>query len=652
MPAPSSSSPDSSPRINQSGLNLRSAIKKWLKYATGLLMIIQLIDFIVVIHEFFEIKLVEWAEPLGIFISLFLTLWVFKRFLIREFGMSDFDSYVLIFMFLLFNLSFLLRFLVEEELLHGMSYVLNYIPILVLAVLPLYLLARGDSKKYVEIMVFTVIVVFPLSQLYTMVLKKFVAIAVTVYVLYIFVQMLKEKDNRIKEAFQKLIEFDEVAVRQIHGLGAKNKEFYYVYFLIWLFIISDVVLFLPPKFFGLWGHTHYHEILGIESHEIEITSAFMASSLSFIVITSYPLLSGLFKKSYVLAPLFVLFLAYPTIVMSPLTEEGVYGTVLDVKELVDVPLVDTLAPVLTFIAVIFILFIFKVPFVYELRIFLRSVVIGVSSAYILVFLMSLFTGSATIDILSPNIVLVVLLMGFFLFALIFLPYNTLLEVRKTRLKFSVEILFLLIFTMFFSYMPSIYSTLSLISYSAFFILGTLRFERILIIAYLISLMFETYLIILASAFLVYGIYTSVPFLRNTVEKESLKIFLLIPIFVALSLIVKEKIPFEYTYVGLASLAILSGSEEVIFKKFMYDKMRKRLREVSVPIAFSLVHILGMNSLNYYIGTWTLPIYLIYLFAYQYITIRLYEENKNLIPFITAHALINIFALSMTIWIGK
>ncbi|HID43850.1 MAG TPA: hypothetical protein EYP30_08805 [Archaeoglobaceae archaeon] len=235
--------------------SLKSTIKKWFGYFTALLMILQLIDFIVVIHEFFEIKIHGLGEPVGIIISLLLTLWIFRRFLIEEFELSDFDSFILLSLFLLFNLNFLLRVIIEEELLLKLSGILNLIPVFVLALIPVYMLFRGDIRKYVDVLVFSIIVVYPLSQLYTMVLKKFVAIAVSIYVIYIFCLMIKEKKFRLKEAFKKLIGFDEVAVHQIRRIGIKNKEFYYIYLLIWLFMISDVILFLPPKLFGLWEHT-------------------------------------------------------------------------------------------------------------------------------------------------------------------------------------------------------------------------------------------------------------------------------------------------------------------------------------------------------------------------------------------------------------
>ncbi len=619
-------------------------LKRWLGYAPAFLMLIQAIDLVVVTAEFFEIKLIGWFEPFGIVISLVLTLWIFKRFLIEEFELREFDTYILLSLFLLFNLNFLLRLVVREEALTGWALTLNLIPIVVLAFIPIYLLLRGDLRKYVDILVFTVIVVYPLSQLYTMVLKKLVAIVVTGYVLYVFILTLKEKHPQLRESIKRLIDFDEVVVHQIREVARKDKEFYYVYLLIWLFIISDVILFLPPKFFGVWEHTHYHEILGVEPHVGEYGIHIILATALFVLIASYPIIEGYIRKTKFvvpLVPLFILFLSYPTIVLSPIMKRGIYGVVLDIKPLVDQPVVVVLIPFILLLTILAVLKFIKHPILEELGWLSRSVVLSVSSAYILVFLYSLYYQGVTASFASPNIILFLFLMGFFIFSLIYLPYLSGMRIRRARSNSPLEILFLLILAMLFTSMPSIYTTLALLFYSAFFVIREISFERLAIIIYVASLMLNGYLIFLALAFFIFGVISD----HRTIPRE-MKIYLIIPAFVALSYIVGERIPFEITLTGIVSLIILSGSEEVIFKRFMFDRMAAKAGRIAVPIAFCLIHILSLKTLDYYLAIQTLPFFLIYLLGYQYVTIKMYEKSRNLIPFMIIHASINVLALML------
>ncbi|MFO7968025.1 MAG: CPBP family glutamic-type intramembrane protease [Archaeoglobaceae archaeon] len=556
--------------------------------------------------------------------------------------MREFDTYILLSLFLLFNLNFLLRILVGGEALTGWALTLNLIPIVVIAFIPFYLLVRGDLRKYVDILVFAIIVVYPLSQLYTMVLKKFVAIVVTGYVIYVFISMIKEKNIQLKDAFKKLVDFDEVAVHQIREIARKNKEFYYVYLLIWLFIISDVILFLPPKFFGIWEHTHYHEILGIEPHVGEYGLPIILITLLFILIVSYPIIEGYFRRTKFvvpLVPLFILFLSYPTVVLSPILKRGTYGVILDIKPLVELPVVDILVPFIVILLILALFKLFDYPIREELGWLSRSIVLGISSAYILVFLYSLYYEGITASFVSPNVILFLFLMGFFIFSLIYLPYLSGLRIRSAESNFPVEILFLLILAMLFSSMPSIYTTLALAFYSAFFVLREIKLERFAILLYVIVLMLNGYLIFLAMAFLVFGVFSDF----RKIPRDP-RFYLIIPIFVILSYIVGERIPFEVTLAGIASLIVLSGSEEVVFKRFMFDRMAEKVGRIAVPIAFCLIHLLSLTTLNYYLVIQTLPLFVVYLVGYQYVTIRMYEKNRNIIPFVIIHALINVFSL--------
>lgn len=619
-----------------------SPLKRWLGYAPALLMLVQAIDFVVVISEFFEIKLIGWFEPFGILISLILTLWVFKRFLIEEFEIKEFDTYMLLGLFLLFNLNFLLRLVVSEEALTGWAMTLNLIPIAVLALIPFYLLLRGNLRKYLDILVFAIIVVYPLSQLYTMVLKKLVAVAVTGYVIYVFISMIKERNAQLRDAIKKLLDFDEVAVHQIHEIARKNKEFYYIYLLIWLFILSDIILFLPPKFFGIWEHTHYHEILGIEPHVGEYGPVIILSTLLFILIVSYPIIEGYFRRAKFVSPLvllFILFLSYPTVVLSPILRKGIYGVILDVKPLAELPVVEIIAPFIVILLIFALFKLFDYPISEELGWLSRSVVLGISSAYILVFLYSLYYEGITASFVSPNIVLFLFLMGFFILSLIYLPYLSGLRIRNVESNFPVEILFLLILAMLFSSMPSIYTTLAFAFYSAFFVLREIKLERFAILLYVIVLMLNGYLIFLAMAFLIFGVFSDF----RKIPRDP-RFYLIIPIFVILSYIVGERIPFEVTLIGIASLIVLSGSEEVVFKRFMFDRMAEKVGRIAVPIAFCLIHLLSLKTLNYYLAIQTLPLFVVYLVGYQYVTIRMYEKNRNIIPFIIIHASINVLSL--------
>ncbi len=621
-----------------------SPLKRWLGYAPALLMLIQVIDLGVVICEFFEIRLIGWFEPFGIIISLILTLWIFKRFLIEEFEIREFDTYILLSLFLLFNLNFFLKLVINEKALTGWSFTLNLIPIVVLAFIPLYLLLRGDLRKYMDILVFAVIVVYPLSQLYTMVLKKLVAVVVTGYVIYVFISMIKQRNVQLKDAFKKLIDFDEVAVHQIREIARKNKEFYYIYLLIWLFIISDVILFLPPKFFGIWEHTHYHEILGIEPHVGEYGLPIILATLLFILIISYPIIEGYFRRAKFVAPLvplFILFLSYPPVILSPILKRGTYGVILDIKPLIELPAVDILVPFIVILLIFALFKLFDYPIREELGWLSRSVVLGISSAYILVFLYSLYYEGITASFVSPNVILFLFLMGFFIFSLIYLPYLSGLRIRSVESNFPVEILFLLILAMLFSSMPSIYTTLALAFYSAFFVLREIKLKRFAILLYVIVLTLNGYLIFLAMAFLVFGVFSD--FRKIPTDP---RFYLIIPVFVILSYIVGERIPFEVTLTGIASLIILSGSEEVIFKRFMFDHMAAKVGRIAVPIAFCLIHILSLTTLNYYLAIQTLPLFVVYLVGYQYVTIRMYEKNRNIIPFIIIHASINVLSLML------
>jgi len=327
-------------------------------------------------------------------------------------------------------------------------------------------------------------------------------------------------------------------------------------------------------------------------------------------------------------------------VLSPIAEAGVYGVTMDVKSLINVPVPGILTPFVLFLIIIGSLAYFKIQFKFETRFLLRSILLGISLSYVFVFLYSIYYQGVLTQFSSPNIVLLIFLMGFFIFSAIYLPYLSIIEIRSLRLNFTAEILFLLLLAILFSYLPTIYTTLSFVMYCILFVLRKISSERILFLLYVILLMFNYYLIAIALLFFAYGIFSDFRRLKLSYTR----VYILIPIFISLSLLVGEVIPFEISIKGIAYLIVLSGSEEVIFKRFLFDNMNERIGRIAVPVAFCVIHILNLNVFNYYLGKIMLPLFLAYIFSYQYVTVRMYEKHRNLIPFMIVHTCINLISL--------
>lgn len=641
-------------------------LKSYLSYLFIIFVFgIQFFDFTMDLLDAFQIEVGSHAlDTLALVVSMFLAFLLFDDFLKEEYRLDSTSVYIIIGIFVLSNVNILLKFLLPERVLYTYKNYLNLIPIfLIFLVLPLYIYIKYRSvKKPLLLVIFSVIAVYPISQLYTFVVDKFVALMATFYLLYVLFESLKDHKISIEELGEHLFDFDETLIRNYILKPSKkaDKTMFYFYFLLLFYFISDFALFIIPSVTGFWTASEYLKYMGIHVQQVSLFPLQLISVFGLLIIITYPIMELEFpeikEKKGILIALYLLLLGFflkPSVYFQPiLFSKEAYGVILGVFSYKSQSMLSLVA-----IALVGALSMLLFPTVRKstLQMILKTGGTAIILTYSALYSFSLYVSIRRYYLNSIYLLIVGGLLLFFTFSTVYLAYSLVKGFSGASWEELIFLLYMSIILL--SYVPSAY-TLS------FFVLSAavsslsyiLRRESkmvpfMLLVSYLVSLKyFESYIPLVLIFLWTYAVVTELK------RKPSLSLSppyitglsaLIVVIYTFLGYYIGEVIPVRPGLLGVTYLLGLSGAEEIVFKRIVYDNLDFRYSLLLVSLLFTFTHLLSPVVFYHYLHAGVLLIYLFYLFTYQYLTLMLYRESRLLELLITVHFLINLGVLLLT-----
>ncbi|NJD99803.1 hypothetical protein E3E26_08415 [Thermococcus sp. LS1] len=625
------------------------------------LLFLQAFDFTMDVLDGFNISinLPPLLENLALFATLFLSFLLFQEFLVVEFNLNKPTTYTIIAIFFLSNINIMLKLMVSEKNLMTYKILLNAIPIfLIFIILPIVSYLHSKSvKKAIMLVIFSVVAVYPVSQLYPLVMDKFVALVATIYLAYSILTSMGKRGLNIKELLGKALDFDEIIIKYllIKPSSRVNKFFFYVYALITFYMLSDFVLYILPSTTNLWENTEYLTYIGVPLSHVHLTPLLTFSLIAYVLLIIFPLISIIMDGkqrflNYLGTISAIIFLAFPSVTLSPLIISNGYGVLMNIWT------IHEKFGFYYIILVIGILAIFFVHFKRELSPkFYSNMIQLVSSAimipYLFVYSYSIATHMLTWYVHSPYFIFALLFFAFLLYSMLMIPYYIIKQLKDTSHDIRVQLMVFYIVISFLIHTPSVYSTLFFVLYTIFFLFSSsdlwIVFDKLTFTLYVLAiLVFKEYL--LYALLLLWVVYLG-KYLRHKllganfdmITKSSLfRGAFLIGVFVILGNFIGEIIPFEKTLPGFILLFLFSGAEEILMKGIIYTKTPGFLDDkLLISTLFLLTHLLNPVILLTYLPVFFL--YSFYLFMYQFLSIQLYDET-NSIPYLMAiHFLVNL-----------
>lgn len=618
---------------------------------------IQVFDFFMDLCEGLNINLPlpPIAENISLLISVFLTFLLFEEFLSREFELNKYSISILIAIFFVSFLNVLLKFLTPKEFLISYKDILNLIPImLIFLILPLYTYySCKNLKKSFLLVIFAIVVVYPISQLYPLVMDKFIAVLSTFYMFYLIITSSNIEGINFKEIFNRALNFDEVIIDNLLFKPAEgNKLIYYLYFLLMFYMLSDFILYIIPSVTNLWTDSEYLAILNISQKRAHLTLGMALSILSFLYLITYPVLIKILPKRIKILNMFgvfsiIFFTLEPSITLSPIINKDGYGVILGI---LDSTIDKTSLFALIAIFVLTLLFYKTKAHTNILKDIIILFSLSIVIPYSLVYAYSIAIHSIVWYSASPYIVLAVILLGFLIYSVSIIFYNWISNTKISKLNFrNFIILFYISLTMLI-YMPSIYTALQFAVISILFLLnekeGILRiFERLIFVVYLTSILIfkSLYLYILFAVWMLYMILKIRGVIKSNIKFSKFNAITFVAlsiIFILFGVFINEKIPFEKTLVGVGLLFLFSGAEEILMKHIIYNRLSTSFFDkFIVSFVFTISHLLNYSIFINYLPI--LPIYALYLFSYQLSSLYLYDKTKSLELMMLLHFTINL-----------
>ena len=635
------------------------------------LLVIQVYKFVMVSFEAFNIpaEFPPLMEKLTIFSAIFLAFLLFKEFLEEEFHFEDVTVYTLLTIFFFSNVNILLKFIIPEEVLVEHMMFFNALPlILIFGVLPfLTYLSEGSFRKVGMLILLSVGIIYPVGQLYPLILDKFVTLIAAGYTVYALLTGFSGEGFNPKEVLHRALEFDEVIVEKFLLHPAKESEdkvAFYLYAVVLFYIISDFALYILPSVTGLWVPGEYLEKLGIELSKVSLPPVVYISMVGYLLLVSHPFLrdaTHLGKNAWFNLLTFLLSLLFfivPSIMMSPLISSEGYGVLM-------LPWDYHSEPVLVLLAIAAIV-VTTTVWAIGTKVWMEnwgevllSVLPILSLAailpYILVYAYSLFASILIWYLHSPylvftGILLLFLLMAFTIISLRWIKQH--LRFKHTSGAMYQAVLFYAALTLLLT-VPSIYSTSLFIIIAAMFILSAGSVEkgalRTLFIFYTLSLLVIKHYALISVLLLIAG-YLVYDFLgkgwRNMLTKPlgiSSRLILMSVLFVggfiAVGHWVGEIIPFNKTITGFLLLFLFSSAEEIVMKGVLYSNFDTSIASKTlVAIFFGLMHLLNLTILVTYFPI--LPVYITYLLSYQFLSLSIYDRYRSIAAMSIIHFSVN------------
>lgn len=641
-------------------------LKSYLSYLFIIFVFgIQFFDFTMDLLDAFQIEVGSHAlDTLALVVSMFLAFLLFDDFLKEEYRLDSTSVYIIIGIFVLSNVNILLKFLLPERVLYTYKNYLNLIPIfLIFLVLPLYIYIKYRSvKKPLLLVIFSVIAVYPISQLYTFVVDKFVALMATFYLLYVLFESLKDHKISMEELGEHLFDFDETLIRNYILKPSKkaDKTMFYLYFLLLFYFISDFALFIIPSVTGFWTASEYLKYMGIHVQQVSLFPLQLISVFGLLIIIAYPIMELEFpeikEKKGILIALYLLLLGFflkPSVYFQPiLFSKEAYGVILGVFSYKSQSMLSLVA-----IALVGALSMLLFPTVRKstLQMILKTGGTAIILTYSALYSFSLYVSIRRYYINSIYLLIVGGLLLFFTFSTVYLAYSLVKGFSGASWEELIFLLYMSIILL--SYVPSAYTLsffiLSAVGSSLSYILRreSKMVPFILLVSYLVSLKyFESYIPLVLIFLWTYAVVTELK------RKPSLSLSplyitglsaLIVVIYTFLGYYIGEVIPVRPSLSGVAYLLGLSGAEEIVFKRIVYDNLDFGYSLLLVSLLFTFTHLLSPVVFYHYLHAGVLLIYLFYLFTYQYLTLMLYRESRLLELLIAVHFLINLGVLLLT-----
>lgn len=624
------------------------------------LLILQVYDFTLDTLDAFNIsvELPLVLDKLSIIATIFLSFFIFQEFLEIEFQLRPLTIYVLLSIFFLSNVNIMLKFILPESFLIAHMAIFNMLPlILMFIVLPIFsYYSERSVKKILMLILFAIGIVYPVSQLYPLIMDKFVALAATIYIFYSIIKSSSIRGINFKELFQRALDFDNVVAEEvlIKPASKTNKLAFYLYAVLLFYILSDFNLYIIPSTLGLWDSSDYLAQLGLTLSKVSLPVVGYISLAAYIYFILYPLLLRVLQEQLDIVKPTILeitamtvFFLFPSVMLSPLVSYNGYGVVM-------IPWVPEREKFLIMFALLSVLLLFTFIGIREknwaktLSSVLSLASVSFMIPYVLVYVYALAESILIWYKDSEFLIFVFVLLIFFVLSLIVISSTWVKEAISVSPPFLIQVLLLYIALSFMVLSPSIYSTSFFLLYLIFFVASNLKKRELLtkssLVLYLLTiLIFKKYELI--SVLVVLTIYFALNFtheLKIPKPDKRLLSFCVVTIiaFIVFGNLLGEIIPFEKSFQGVLLLFLFSSAEEVIMKGIIYKKSdRSTMAKVITSTVFTLTHLLNLGIFFTYLNI--IPFYAAYLFLYQLITIFLYDRYPSIIGLSLLHFLINM-----------
>jgi len=305
------------------------------------LLVLQVYDFTLDVLDAFNIsvELPFVLDKLSIIATFFLSIFIFQEFLEIEFKLQPLTTYILLSIFFFSNANIMLKFVLPESFLVAHREIFNMLPlILIFIALPTFSYYFERSvKKTLTLILFAVGIVYPVAQLYPLIMDKFVALAATIYIIYSIIKSSSIRGINFKELFQRTLDFDNIVAKEvlIKPAGKNNKLAFYLHAVLLFYILSDFSLYIIPSTLGLWDSSDYLAQLGLTLSRVSLPLVGYISLTAYLYFILYPFLLRVLPEQLDISKPTILeitamtvFFLFPSVMLSPLISYNGYGVVM------------------------------------------------------------------------------------------------------------------------------------------------------------------------------------------------------------------------------------------------------------------------------------------------------------------------------------
>lgn len=298
-------------------------------------LVVQAFGFALYVLSLFGIEI---QMPLYLDITLRVTGLFLIYSLLAEFLEDELKTRVnlspLLGIMLLVQINPVLRSYFSIDVLIRYARILNDVVLVsIFILLPVYLYASGVGlKDGLKLFLFTVVVAYPVAQLYDFFVGNIVSLLSVLYLVYALLISLRRGLSPL-EALKRTIQFDDFFVGVFLDIASRmDRKFFLAYSLLLFYLLADVLLYIIPPLTGYGRQDWYISLLGLSYPVVPNGGEVLALVLAFIALAFYPLLPDRIGKRtstmLLISPLAALFITALTINVETLVNPNAYGVVL------------------------------------------------------------------------------------------------------------------------------------------------------------------------------------------------------------------------------------------------------------------------------------------------------------------------------------